>query len=107
MTNLNWIPVAALEDLPLREGRCARIGSSEIAVFRLPDRVLAVDNRCPHEAGPLCDGITSGAVVACPLHGWRVSLETGAVARPSSDASVKTYPVRVQAGVVEVLWGVE
>jgi nitrite reductase (NADH) small subunit len=98
-----WVRVAACADVPAREGRAVQLGGRELALFNLGDRFLATDNRCPHRGGPLCDGIVSGTSVVCPLHGWRVDLETGSVERPSSEAcAVATYPTRVDGGVVSV-----
>jgi nitrite reductase (NADH) small subunit len=80
-----------------------KVGDTEIAIFNLGDRFLALDNRCPHQGGPLCDGIVAGSAVVCPLHAWKVDLETGAVARPAASANcVRTYPTRVEDGVVLV-----
>ena len=78
-----------------------RIGDDEIAIFNLGDeRYVAVDNACPHRGGPLCDGIVSGDAVVCPLHGWKISLETGNVMKPDVCVRVETYPVSVRDGVV-------
>lgn len=99
---MQWIRVTRVENIPLREGRCVRIGDKEIAIFRLPDRVLAIDNACPHNQGPLCDGITAQASVICPLHGWKICLETGRVLRPDVPVGVRTYAVRVENGVIEL-----
>ena len=98
-----WVRVTECDNIPPREGRAARIGDRELAIFNLGDRFLAVDNRCPHQGGPLCDGIIAGATVVCPLHGWKVSLETGAVQRPAGNTTcVPTYATRVEAGIVQV-----
>lgn len=103
MTDHDWIRIAACHSIPPREGRPVRIGGRDIAIFNVGDRFLAIDNRCPHQGGPLCDGIVTGAAVICPLHAWRVCLETGAVDRPNGSAAcVRTYPVRVLNGVVEL-----
>jgi nitrite reductase (NADH) small subunit len=98
-----WIRVTHSESIPPREGRAAVINGKEIAIFNLGDRFLAVDNRCPHQGGPLCDGIVAGAAVVCPLHAWKVSLETGMVMRPvSQNDCVRTYATRVEAGVISI-----
>ena len=103
MIERRWVRVTACENIPPREGRAARVGDREIAIFNLGERFLALENRCPHEGGPLCDGIVAGTAVVCPLHAWKVDLETGTVVRPASDrACVATYPTRVEAGVVLV-----
>jgi nitrite reductase (NADH) small subunit len=102
MNDHRWIRVTPLENLPLREGRAVQLGGRELALFNLGDRVLATDNCCPHQAGPLCDGLVTGDSVVCPLHAWRVNLASGSVERgaPGKDHCVATYPTRIDEGVV-------
>jgi len=96
-----WIRIARSHDIPLREGRAVKVGNLEIAIFNLGDRFLAVDNRCPHKGGPLADGIVSGAAVVCPLHAWKLSLETGEGLNTGCASScVKTFRTRVEHGVI-------
>ena len=104
MNERKWIRVTALANLPLREGRAIALGDHEIALFNLGDDVLATDNQCPHQGGPLCDGIVTGQSVVCPLHAWKVNLASGAVERPThgKDHCVITYPTRIENGVVVV-----
>ena len=103
MNHQQWLRITACENIPPREGRAAMAGGRAIAIFNLGDRFLAVDNRCPHKGGPLSDGIVAGDSVVCPLHTWKVSLETGCVERPAgSGTCVRTYATRVEAGVVLV-----
>jgi nitrite reductase (NADH) small subunit len=73
-------------------------------MFNLGDRFLAVDNRCPHRGGPLCDGIVAGHTVVCPLHAWKVDLKSGEIRRPAAAAAscVRAYATRVEQGVVLV-----
>ena len=99
---MNWIPVTSTANIPLREGRTVCIGDQEIALFNLGDRFLACENACPHRGGPLADGIVSGTAVVCPLHAYRVCLETGKVTKPDLCVKVDTYPVRVEEGVVMI-----
>ena len=99
--NERWIRVTPCESIPLREGRAVRLAGREIAIFNLGDRFLATDNRCPHNGGPLCDGIVSADTVVCPLHAWKISLSTGGVQRPgTAHACVRTYATRVEEGIV-------
>ncbi len=101
MTDHRWVRVSSCNSIPLREGRAVRLDDREIAIFNLGDRFLAVDNRCPHRGGPLADGIVTGASVVCPLHGWKIDLETGCVVRPAAGPScLTTYPVRVEKGTI-------
>jgi nitrite reductase (NADH) small subunit len=96
-----WVRVTNTNNIPLREGRAVTLGARTVAIFNLGDRFLATDNECPHEGGPLCDGIVAGDSVVCPLHAWKVRLDTGAVERPAARPNcVQTYPTRVEDGVV-------
>jgi nitrite reductase (NADH) small subunit len=100
-----WIRIAHCRDIPLREGRAVRVGAREIAIFNLGDRFLAVENRCPHKGGPLADGIVSGKSVVCPLHAWKMCLETGrGVGGPSASSCVETFRTRVEDGIVLLEW---
>ena len=100
-----WIRITASGNIPPREGRAALVGGHEIAIFNLGDTFLAVDGRCPHEGGPLCDGIIAGDTVVCPLHAWKIGLRTGVVERPAhAGKCVQTYPTKVEDGVVMVEW---
>ncbi len=105
MSDRRWVRVTTCDSIPLREGRAAVLGGLELALFNLGDRFVAVDNRCPHKGGPLADGLVSGGTVVCPLHAWKVCLESGQVARPAAgEACVRTYATKVEEGVVLIEW---
>ena len=96
-----WIRVTTTDNIPLREGRAVQIGDRELAIFNLGDRFAAVENRCPHRGGPLSDGIVANGAVVCPLHAWKVCLETGEVERPADAAAcVRTYPTKIESDIV-------
>ena len=94
-----WIRVTACENIPPREGRAAHVGDTEIAIFNLGDRFLAVDGLCPHQGGPLCDGIVAGNTVVCPLHAFRFAAGSGECDQ-TSVCAVTTYPVEVEGAAV-------
>ena len=98
----NWKRVTRTENIPLREGRAISLDGLEIAVFNLGDRFAAVQNACPHQGGPLCDGIVSGTTVVCPLHNWRFDLETGGPVATSLPVCLTSYPVRLEDDVIWV-----
>jgi nitrite reductase (NADH) small subunit len=103
-TDTRWIRAATADQVPAREGRALHVGTLELALFNLGDgRFLAVDGKCPHQGGPLCDGIVAGDTVVCPLHAWKVNLVNGSVERPAAiTACVHTYPTRLSDGAVLV-----
>jgi nitrite reductase (NADH) small subunit len=98
-----WVRVTGTDTIPLLEGRAVDLGGLEIALFNLGERYLAVENRCPHQGGPLADGIVAGGTVVCPLHAWKIRLDAGTVERPcGAPACVRTFATRVIDNVVLV-----
>jgi nitrite reductase (NADH) small subunit len=79
----HWIDVAACENIPLQGARRVMIGDVPVAIFASQDGdIFALIDRCPHKGGPLSQGIVHGRAVACPLHNWSISLETGQAKAP-------------------------
>jgi nitrite reductase (NADH) small subunit len=70
--------IGRVGDVPLLEGRSVAVAGRRIAVFRTPEGHRAIGAVCPHEGGPLADGLVTDSCVTCPLHGWRFDLRTGA-----------------------------
>jgi len=94
----DWIDIAPLDDVPKRGARMVKTALGCVAVFRTADdEVFALDNACPHKAGPLAEGIVHGKSVTCPLHNWVISLETGQ-AQGADEGQVNTYPARIENG---------
>lgn len=95
-----WIDIGAVEEIPVRGARVVKTPRGCIAIFRVAEgEVFALDDRCPHRAGPLSQGIVHGRAVTCPLHNWVISLETGA-ARAPDQGRVRPHRVRVEGGRV-------
>lgn len=101
---MNWIRITPVENVPPREGRSLTLGGMSLALFNTGEKFLAVENRCPHGGGPLADGIVGGETVTCPLHNWRICLESGHVTKPceSGVTPVRTFPVKVEDGILVV-----
>ena len=90
------VRIGRAEDVPLYEGRRVTVDGRRIAVFRLAERFAAIDADCPHQGGPLADGIVADACVTCPLHGWRFDLRTGLAA--DGEAAVTVHDVAERGG---------
>jgi len=79
----DWKKLCPLDEIPRLGSRVVASESGDIAVFRLAnDEVFAVHDKCPHKGGPLSQGIVSDGVVTCPLHGWKIRLDTGEAVTP-------------------------
>jgi len=96
----DWIDVGRLEDIPRQGARVVRTLDGDIAVFRTADdAVFALRDRCPHQGGPLSQGIVHGHRVACPLHDWRIHLESGLADAPDAGCAAR-FPVRLVNGTI-------
>ena len=95
------VRVARLSDIA--EGKSARVklGDDEIALWRVRGKLYAIGNVCSHQHfSELHRGILSGLTVACPMHGWTYSLETGIAL--SGNGKVRTYNVKVEGDDVYI-----
>lgn len=98
-----WIEVARVDEIPRQGARVVRTAAGEIALFRtVDDEVFALLDRCPHKGGPLSQGIVHGRKVACPLHDWKIALDTGLAVAPDEGCAAR-FPVRVEAGRVSLM----
>ena len=107
----------ALDEFGEEQLRLVSVGGQEVGIVRRGERVCAIRNSCPHQAGPICagplrthlmgDGVgrvrrsDGSLVLACPWHGWEFDIETG---HSTWDPRyrVKTYHATVRDGRVLV-----
>jgi nitrite reductase (NADH) small subunit len=95
---MDWIAIGTATDIPLRGARCVATPQGRIAIFRTAgNRFFAIEDKCPHRAGPLSQGMVHGDAVTCPLHNWVISLETGA-ALGADEGTVRTFALKVEEG---------
>ena len=91
-----WHDVGTIDDIPRLGARTVATPRGDVAVFRTAsDEIFALDDRCPHKAGKLSQGIVHGESVTCPLHGWVIGLATGE-AEPPDEGCVRRIPVRLE-----------
>lgn len=96
----DWKTICAVDDIPVLGARVVKARGGDIAIFRnAEDEVFAMHDKCPHKGGPLSQGIVHGRQVTCPLHGWKLELETGQAIAPDVGCS-KSFAVRVVDGQV-------
>lgn len=86
--------IGPIAQIPPGEGRAFEVMGRRVAVFHTREGgVFALEAECPHRNGPLADGLTSDAIVVCPLHERAFDLRTGAGV--GIDDCVTAYPVRL------------
>ena len=106
--------LCAARELAVGEHRVFDVDGRSIGVYNVEGEFLAIRNRCPHQGGPLCEGVQVGAltsdepgtysydrpgeVVRCPWHAWEFDLRTGTSWFDPEHQRVKSYEVQVLTG---------
>lgn len=90
-----WYKVLDNKD-KLKEGRVMSVhaGPKEICLTHYKGEYNALDNRCPHQGGPLGEGSIEKGLLRCPWHGWDYDPCTGKA--PGFDDGVEKYNLKVE-----------
>jgi 3-phenylpropionate/trans-cinnamate dioxygenase ferredoxin subunit len=99
--------VAEVEVGPLAPGemRLVEVGTVTIGVYNCAGKLYAIEDRCSHDDGPLCEGDwePEACIVVCPRHGSRFDLESGIPMSLPAFEAVAIFPVSVREdGVIIV-----
>lgn len=91
MSELEWKKV--LDAGELEEGRVKTVtcGQRSLCMTKHEGKTAALDNRCPHQGGPLGEGSIENGLLRCPWHGWDFHPTTGKA--PGFDDGVEALPV--------------
>ncbi len=99
----DYTDVAALDDLWDGAGLAVHVLGRELALFRVGERIFATDALCTHGNARLCEGFVEGTEIECPLHQGRFDLASGVPTCAPALLPLRTYPVRVRDGRVQVM----
>ncbi|KWE89606.1 Rieske (2Fe-2S) protein [Burkholderia ubonensis] len=101
-TLTEWHPLGAIDEFS-EDAPAARVaGQKPIAVFRIGDELFAMHDLCTHGHARLSEGYVEDGCVECPLHQGLIDIRTGAPKCAPITEPVRTYPIRIVNGQVEV-----
>src|SRR3990170_6805794 len=91
------VKIATVDEVPVNGSKLVEIDNVRIALFNLNGEFYAIEDVCTHDGGPLVEGeIVNGHEVACPRHGARFDIRTGAaLSMPAFEATI-AYDVYIQ-----------
>ena len=98
----NWSRVASLGDIPDARGLATTAAGTELALFKVGDRVYCLEDNCPHRGAALSEGTILNGEIVCPWHGWRFALDNGECSTLPGSMSAKCFEVRVDGDDVHV-----
>src|SRR3954466_12730775 len=98
------LEVCAAGDLAPGTVKTVQHGELFVCVYNLGGELCAIEDRCSHDDGPLCEGDFDAdeGIVVCPRHGSRFDIRTGRPLTLPAVVPVSVFPVRVENGVVKV-----
>ncbi|GAB4186254.1 MAG: hypothetical protein Kow00105_00710 [Phycisphaeraceae bacterium] len=103
MSDQKWLDIGSVTGFTADGHQCFNIGHLSLVVLRVGDRWYAIENRCPHAGLPLGEGERRGMTLTCPYHGYTYHIGTGRnIDFPDVDPPVRTFPVRVELGRLQV-----
>jgi 3-phenylpropionate/trans-cinnamate dioxygenase ferredoxin subunit len=99
-----WTQVGPVDELPPGSVKLVHAGQITVGVYNLGGEFYAIEDRCSHDDGPLCEGdfdVEEGIAI-CPRHGANIDIRTGKALTLPAVLPVEVFPTRVENGVVEV-----
>ena len=96
--------VCKIDELPDGAKKIVEIDGIEIGVFNCGGELLAIEDRCSHDDGPLAEGEFDPAActVECPRHGSLFDLRSGRPKTLPAFTPVETFEVRAEDGEIRL-----
>ena len=98
----NWNDVGAREQVDPDNPLSVNVGETKIGVYDVEGSLHAIDDVCTHAFAMLTQGFADGCEIECPLHNAVFDVTTGKHLRGEPCSDVKTYPIRISNGRIEV-----
>ena len=89
-------PVAQTSDIPDPGSLLVEIDDRLVVVMHAAGAFYALDDICTHDGGPLSEGPIDGESIACPRHGARFDLRTGAALTMPATQPTVVHEVKVE-----------
>ena len=96
------VELCKAEDVAVGTALRVEAGGVIVAVFNIEGQFYVTDDACTHGPGSLSEGYIDGDVIECNFHNGQFDIKTGEVVSPPCMIPVKTYPARVEDGVVVI-----
>ena len=104
--------VATVAEIPPGHRKIVEVAQRTIGVFNVKGEFFALRNTCPHQGGPLCQGLVTGflfgerpgtltytrqgEILRCPWHSWEFDIRTGQSWHAPDRIRVRQYAVSVE-----------
>ena len=97
-----FIRVADVTEIPDPGKTLVEVDDDMVALFHVGGVFYAIDDVCTHDGGPLADGELRDHKIACPRHGAKFDIRTGAALSMPAVRPTRAHDVKVDDGGVWV-----
>lgn len=97
---LTYTRVADVSEVPDPGTLLVEVDGEVVALFHVEGRFYAIDDVCTHDGGPLVDGELVDYKIACPRHGAKFDIRTGAALSMPAVRPTRSHAVKVEDGGV-------
>lgn len=98
----NFYTACPAADLPNGAVRWCSVAGKDIALYNVEGTVYATQDQCSHGSTSLSEGELDGYEIECPLHNGSFDIRTGEPVALPCIKPIKIYPVKVEAGNINV-----
>lgn len=98
----SYVAVTPADAIDEKDFSCFQIDGMSIVICRLNDTYYALKNECSHALATFEDGCMRGYRLICPRHSGAFDVRDGSPCAAPAKRPIRTFPVRVVNGVVEV-----
>lgn len=98
----DFIRVASLKEISDPGSLLVEVDDRLIVVFRVSNEFYALDDVCTHDGGPLSDGEMDDHWIACPRHGAKFDIRTGAALTMPATQATLAHEVKLDGDAIFV-----
>ncbi|MGH2903554.1 MAG: Rieske (2Fe-2S) protein [Solirubrobacteraceae bacterium] len=104
MSQTKTIDICPVQNLSPGERRIVEWDDLLIGVFNCAGELLAIEDRCSHDDGPLAEGTLNQekCTVECPRHGSLFDLRTGRPLTLPAYEPVDIFQVRIEDNIIKL-----
>jgi 3-phenylpropionate/trans-cinnamate dioxygenase ferredoxin subunit len=100
----DFLPIARVSDIPDPGKTLVEVEDRLIVLIRAAGHFYALDDVCTHDGGPLSEGPldSQAGTIACPRHGAKFDIKTGAALTMPATKPTKAHEVRIEGDQILV-----
>jgi 3-phenylpropionate/trans-cinnamate dioxygenase ferredoxin subunit len=92
----DFTTVAKVSEIPDPGRKIVELDDQLVVVIHTAGHFYAIDDVCTHDGGPLGEGTLEGYSIACPRHGAKFDIRTGAALTMPATKPTATHQVKIE-----------